>query len=262
MAEPNSSATLTYLRDKITRYLGMGVYSALSTAEQARVDDIVKRGCLRFWFPPVLPGEAQSHEWSFLKPLLTVTTANNVSSYDLPDDWGGKLSNFTYHDGVHDGRMVRIIGELEFRRLVGDNDKKGPPEAAVIYQKDPFVGTTGQRWRVQFYPKPDAAYALLIRYQAVPAVPTAGGSFFVGGPMHSETLLEACLSVAELEERDEAGPHFVAFMENLRASVARDRQLSSPPSMGFMRTNHGSGLRLPRARLRNNSVVLYDDVLY
>lgn len=262
MAEPNTSATLSYLRDKVARYLGIGVYSALSASEQGRVDDIVKRGCRRFWFPPVLPGEAQAHEWSFLRPLLTVTTAAGTSSYALPDNWGGILSNFTYHDGTRDGQMIRIIGDLEFRRLVGDDTETGPPQAATIYQTDPFVGATGQRWRVQFYPKPDAVYSLLVRYQAVPAAPTTGSDFFVGGPMFSETLLEACLSIAELEERDENGPHFGAFIESLRASVARDRQMSAPPTIGMMRTDHDGPPMIPRARLRSNSIVTYDGVIY
>jgi hypothetical protein len=262
MAEPNTSATLSYLRDKVARYLGIGAYSALSAGEQGRVDDIVRRGCRRFWFPPVLPGEAISHEWSFLKPLLTVTTAAGTSSYDLPDNWQGALNNFTYHDGQHDGQMINIIGDLEFRRLVGDNSETGPPRVAVIYQKDPFTGATGQRWRVQFFPKPDAVYSLLVRYQATPEVPSTGSNFFVGGPMFSETLLEACLSVAELEERDENGPHFGAFIESLRASVARDRQMSTPPSLGMMRMDHEGPPVIPRARLRTNSVVVYDGVIY
>lgn len=53
-------------------YGGVGDYSALSSDEQGRVDRNINSGLRMFYSPPSVDG-ATAHEWSFLRPITTLT---------------------------------------------------------------------------------------------------------------------------------------------------------------------------------------------
>lgn len=75
MAEPTLATSLTELRSAVSRFMGFTrTYASLNSTESADVDEVIVRGLRRFYSPPVLPGETKAHEWSFLRPLRTVTT--------------------------------------------------------------------------------------------------------------------------------------------------------------------------------------------
>jgi hypothetical protein len=69
---------ITYgdIRREIGRFLGYGrdpAVWALDANKAADVEDIIKSGARRAYMPPPLPGEKYAHEWSFLKPVSTLT---------------------------------------------------------------------------------------------------------------------------------------------------------------------------------------------
>lgn len=77
--EPSGVLTLTYasLRREIGRFLGYGRDpDAWADGSDAATDveDILRSGVRRVITPPPLPGERYSHEWSFLRPVATLTT--------------------------------------------------------------------------------------------------------------------------------------------------------------------------------------------
>ena len=51
--------------------------------------------------------------------------------------------------------------------------------------------------------------------------------------MHSETILESCLAIAEQRLENSSGIHTQKFQERLAASCAMDRQLQTPDTMGY-----------------------------
>jgi hypothetical protein len=53
-------------------YGGAGDYSALSSDEQSRVDRNINAGLRTFYSPPSVDG-VSAHEWSFLRPITTLT---------------------------------------------------------------------------------------------------------------------------------------------------------------------------------------------
>ena len=53
-------------------YGGAGDYSALSSDEQGRVDRNINAGLRMFYSPPSVDG-VSAHEWSFLRPITTLT---------------------------------------------------------------------------------------------------------------------------------------------------------------------------------------------
>jgi len=98
--------TLEKLREEVQRFMGYGrstTFGTMSTAFQGDVTSIINRGLRQFYYPPPLPGETSSHQWSFLiksddlaipdplttNPLVTVTggaaTIPNTEPH-LPND--------------------------------------------------------------------------------------------------------------------------------------------------------------------------------
>jgi hypothetical protein len=72
-----ASLELTYddLRDEIAFAAGYPRAAASrSTDQEAVVAQALKAGLRRFYSPPPLPNDRYSHEWSFLRPLATLTT--------------------------------------------------------------------------------------------------------------------------------------------------------------------------------------------
>jgi hypothetical protein len=58
------------LRAELGRFQGYGrsiAYSSMSANAQADITAFIARGLRQFYYPPPLPGEASSHQWSFMK---------------------------------------------------------------------------------------------------------------------------------------------------------------------------------------------------
>lgn len=74
MAESSLTLDLAALRILAVEqfYGGTGDYSALSTDEKSRVDRMINAGLRMFYAPPDVDGTG-SHEWSFLRPLTSLT---------------------------------------------------------------------------------------------------------------------------------------------------------------------------------------------
>lgn len=122
MAESTLSITLSDLRANVQRAMSYGSYSAtfsgLSSDYQAEINSIISRGLRQFYFPPPLPGEGQSHQWSFLRrpyymtlnapsvPTDTVTVASGVGTMS-----GGTLASWIA------GGVVRFNGVGAFYNI-------------------------------------------------------------------------------------------------------------------------------------------------
>lgn len=71
--------TRSDLEGEVGRFLGWGRSSFAGSADDD-VESIVDRGLRQFYYPGVLPGETSVHEWSFLKPVATITTNGPYST--------------------------------------------------------------------------------------------------------------------------------------------------------------------------------------
>jgi hypothetical protein len=105
--------TLGDLREEVQRFMGYGrstVFSSMSTAFQGDVTSIINRGLRQFYYPPPLPGETSSHQWSFLMksdnlpipdpltPVDTVTVTGGTATMS-----GGTLPTSIRHSVVQFG---------------------------------------------------------------------------------------------------------------------------------------------------------------
>ncbi len=76
MAESTLSLTHDAIAAEIGHVLNYGRdYTAMTTAQKAEVDALIARGMRQFYYPPPIPGERNSHSWSFLHPIGTLTTS-------------------------------------------------------------------------------------------------------------------------------------------------------------------------------------------
>lgn len=119
---PPLTVTLGSLREEVQRFMGYGrstVFSSMSTAFQGDVTSIINRGLRQFYYPPPLPGETSSHQWSFLMksddlpipapltPVDTVTVTGGTATMS-----GGTLPQDIRHSVVQfgaDGPFYDVI---------------------------------------------------------------------------------------------------------------------------------------------------------
>jgi len=79
VTESTLSQTRTQLRQEIGYFLGYGrTVDDWSTEEESDIDAALNKGLRQFYFPPRLTPQESAHEWSFLKPIDTLTT---IASY-------------------------------------------------------------------------------------------------------------------------------------------------------------------------------------
>lgn len=226
---------------EVSDFLGFGVdWTVRATTVIAQVDRYVQSGYRQFLYPPGLPdpttGQQQArHTWSFLKPTDTLTMTASATEQDLPDDFGGMDGDFTFTASDVLGDSIKVVGEQVIRekRQGVSNSDSGIPYLAAIRPKR-SDGTHGQRFEVLFFPKPDSAYVVNYRYNALQAQLTTQRPWPLGGMVHSETLIESCLAKAEARGNDMAGgPHYQEFLKHLAASVAHDRSIRQPEHFGY-----------------------------
>lgn len=218
-----------------------------SAAEIAVIDAIIQSGVRQFYFPPLLPGEEHVHEWSFLKPVTTLSTTATDYDYDLPDDFGSIDGDITFASTASVKGPIVKVGEAHIRlwREAG-GDVAGSPEFYAIRPRS-TGGTTGQRDEILFYPTPDASYTLTYRYVALVSKISTGSPYPLGGMAHCETCLQSCLAVAEMRDIQAQGHEYALFMQRLQSSISHDRNKGSRDYFGKC-TDPGN-IDEPRSRI-------------
>ncbi len=224
------SLAVTYadLRAAIGHYLGYGRDPAGWTSSQsATVEEVLKRGLRRFYWPPPIGAKEYVHDWSFLTPLATLTLSAGDYDYDLPDDFAS-LSGPLILD-TPDGTGNAIIEHVPERVLLARQKAcpmTGPPVYAATRTKA-IDYSTFDRYELLVWPTPDKMYVLQYRYTIVPVMIGSNRPNPPGGLVHGQTILEACLAEAEAMVGDKLGIHAQAFLSLLVASVTRDAQMKT-----------------------------------
>lgn len=252
---------------KTAQYLGWGRGADLgdqewSDEQAAYLKDFTDSACRRFYWP-ALPG-GQTYEWSFMRPVATLTLADGDGSLELPDDFGGMEGRVTVSSSDSSNFCpVSFVGVGQvYERFIANEDATGFP---VLVCHEPVKGTghnRSSRGRLKFFPTADADYTIRFAYYLLADCLTDAYPYAYGGAAHAETLLEGCKAAAELTLDDIAnGPHEQMFQQRLVASVNQDRRLK-PQLMGYNgdRSDYLEG----RGWLRRDSasVVTFDGVSY
>lgn len=167
------------------------------------------------------------------------TYSLGVIDFDLPDLFGSFVGDLFYRD------------LNEYREPVARVSMQGPQGMLALRQFDAFgsrpskyaiwtteqTGSTGQRWILALWPRPDADSVLTAKYTIYPNKLTAILPVPMGGYSFAECLRESCLAAAETEIKGTADIHSQLFMQSLQAAVSFDRRASNPGFLGSMNRN-------------------------
>lgn len=215
--------------------------------------DIIKScvgsGLRSFYFPPSIAQGEPPHNWSFLRPYVTMTLASGETTIDLPDDFGGFEGQLLLSAASNvELTAIDLKNEGYVRRLLAEQpDWTGPPLTAALVAVKGTSLTKGQRFQLLFFPTADAAYSIQFAYYLLPSATDGSHPYAYGGAQHYETILEACKAAYEAQQDDNLGIHKALFMERLGASIAQDRRnhpQKLPPNLD--RSDEMYGLRQQR----------------
>lgn len=232
MAESTLAAAFNDLQGDIGRFLGYGRGAnngdtTWDTDQQAMVDRCTKGGLRNFYFC--------GYDWTFLKPIASLTLSSAAKTVDLPDDFGGAEGVVHVSVSGQSGGATPIkiwgIGHVYNKETLYPTTT-GRPQLVCI---DPVKGTTaseGQRFQLRFWPIADQAYTIKIQYYVLPDYLTGALPYAYGGAQHSETLLESCLAVAEKLADDRTEIHSMEFEKRLAVSMEIDRR-NKPQLLGM-----------------------------
>ena len=156
-------------------------------------------------------------------------------NYDLPDNFAGVASRTLSHaEGIYKPN-VKLKSEAAIRSLrANDSTSRSYPRFFAVRPKNTTVSSTeGQRFEMLFYPAPDDAYALY--YEMVYQIDMISDTYAypLGGAAHGETILAACLAVAELITIEKAGPMENDYISKLGSSIREDQVAYQPEFFGY-----------------------------
>lgn len=261
MAESTLSLGYADFRAEIGRYFSFTRDpTGWSAVDAAEVNAALHRGVRMFYAPPVLPGERAGHVWTFLRPVTTLSTVAAQGDYDLPDNFGGIDGRITYASGTFGVQPITLTGEGQIRQYRQSSVLTAgrPTHGAVRPKSTGSGGSVGSRFELLLWPTPDAVHVLTYRYFALQNALTAGNPYPLGGAIHAETVLQACLAAAESTfpgKKDRH--HYGLFIERLKASVAHDRAMMAPETLGY--NGDGTGPTTFGRRDRSSPVTYQPD---
>jgi len=200
---------LSEIIQRVSDYLGTGL--SPSSDQLQRVLNIINDGYSEFLFPPQIPAtrgglEPDTHDWSFMSPVSTLTLVDGQWQYDLPTDFGGLKDNFTYPVDTSETPRITIIDEGRIRSLrqAGNMVTSDPYYAAIRLKTNTQI--TGPRWEVLFYPMPDEARVLTYRYMVehgkLDETILAGAAQITGSGISFTTLTDSSADMSGVEVGD------------------------------------------------------------
>lgn len=253
------SVNKAYLKRMVGRLSGFGAHSSLWTHSQLKqIEATLEAGLRKFYNPMVLPGQRYSHEWSFLCPLATLTTVEGVYDYDLPNDFAMFQGPLTYEPGESNlFPPINIFGEeqLRARRQFSAESASRPAMGAVVPKRPDGEGRT--LYTLTVWPTPSGEFTLHYRYRISPESMPDETTLPIGGPVHAQTILEACLCAAEEMAGVRNGLHAERFLECLRASVSHDLKVSAPETYGYNGDRSDDRYGLDNWHEYNDNLVTY-----
>lgn len=209
------------LRSETGMYLGYHRDPSDYTPDQIMDMSYILGKAMRSWYFPVVDGVV--YRWSFLQKTGQITTAIDQTEYDLPEDFAAFTNDCLYYgpDSHHTKLTRRSEGAV--LNLLANAHISGDPVYYAVRTKGTLTSGRAQH-EILLYPSPDEATEFTFRYMQIPPALTESDPYPLGGEVHSETILAACLAAAEQKIEDVAGLHTANFQRLLAGSIALDRE--------------------------------------
>ena len=198
------------------------------------IDSAVENGLRRFYYP-FIESEGKIHQWSFLRKIDSVTLDKNVQDYALADDVAHIVEDsVTYQANTSNRSPLTRVPESQMRAMRAEA-KEGIPLYYAIRTKhvddssDSATSKVGQRFEMLVHPTPIVnagdGDSIDYRYVRAPDLLTTSYKYPLGGALHSQTIIEACLAEAEKDMDDRADVHEQIFQKMLMASYRADLEV-------------------------------------
>lgn len=204
---------------------------AWSAQKEKTLKEVVKGGLQQFYNPP--PDQTGvSHQWSFLKPLASLTLDEGTKTVMLPPDFKGMESEIIVVSDQGGWPSVKVGGRVR-ALLAAYPEASGRPQEAEIEPLKDTSKERGQRFQLAVYPEADQDYTLQFKYSIQGRMLSGELPYAYGGAEHSSTIVASCLAWAELHLDDiPQGPKYGFWRERLAASISMDRQ-KLPQTLGL-----------------------------
>lgn len=220
------SITYAELRREVGRFLAIGeTPSEWSSEDSTRVNDIIRRGMNRFYFPePAVLGDQAliAHNWSFLTESLSIALTENQTYHTLPANFIRMVGEPTIPTGDY---PLERVSENDFRKLLAIGNGEGFPQYYTVRRTTP--STENLAYRIGLYPAPSAGLVLEGQYMFDPPVPSTGQDPIVTR-YHDETVIAAVLATADEMmnyETQSEGIHRERFKTLLASSIIADQTM-------------------------------------
>jgi len=130
-----------------------------------------------------------SYEWSFMRPVVSTALSAGDESLDMPDDYGTLIGGVTIsHNEQEKYELTQVPPEdlVEYQKQA-----QSIPRYFSMEPKSTSSPTLGQLWTMRLWPLVNQNdLTIVYRYRrAIDIIDT--GDTFLGGPVHSQTLLSA-----------------------------------------------------------------------
>ena len=204
---------------EVAQFIGYGT-APTDAAKIAEVDRLIQSGLRKFYQPAPIEKNASPHRWSFLYPTRELSLIAGFCSYELPCDFGGGLDRVVLLTGT-DPDPISIVNLNQLLTLQAQGVANGTPLYAALRPKKSDT-LAAQTYEILFHPNPSTAFSVYIQYDVVLEKISSANPYPAGVGQHSETILAACLSVAEKRKDGESGVQSQEFLELLARSIQLD----------------------------------------
>lgn len=240
MAESTFAMPLADLYAEAGNFLGWGRGPAFNDVEWSEfqlqdLKSVVKSGLSRFYFQAQADQRDSAYEWTFMKPVATLTIAAGERTVPLPDDFGGFAHNITVQmtAGASGFMPVKLTQEAFIREQYARYPSvTGRPLMAADQVERGTTPNRSNRRQVYVYPEPDQSYDLSFQYYLLPNMLTETAPYAYGGAAHGDTLKAAVRAAAERFLDNFEGPEEVNYQRAIASSIAYDRR-HQPKTLGL-----------------------------
>ena len=223
--ETSKTADVTYreIQRRVGAYLGYG-WSPLAWthAQIQQVDEIIRHGVNEYYTPQISGNSV--HEWSFMRPVGSITTASGQREYPLPENFERLMGQPTYADRIGQGYdPLEVTTEQRLRAFQAVDETSSYPRFAAVKALG-SGGSDRQSLAMVLHPTPDAAYEIAFQYQATSVRLSTENRYPLGGPVHGEGVLLSCMAAAELHRDNKEGGWAKKFQSRLQTNIATDQR--------------------------------------
>lgn len=180
-----------------------------------------------------------NHQWSWMRPVFRMTTADGQRRYPLPADFQQFINNISFDGENYQHPPIEQLPSARLHQMHSEYSGTGVPCNYAI-EASSHDGTTEQVQQLVLHPTPNGTYQLVGIYQVGPIRSmTSERPWFHGGPEHRELFISACLAQAEVIFTDgEMTTWRDQFQSDLISAISRDHKKGAR-NLGPMKGRRG-----------------------